>query len=54
MPIITVLLHTRMVLVPSSDWTYTITKRTHFDEPNRNLSKAIWEPDTHSIENDEG
>jgi len=43
-----------MVLSPSSDQTYTITKRTHFDKPNRDLSIARWEPETHGIENAEG
>lgn len=43
-----------MVLSPSSDQTYTITKRTHFDKPNRDLPIAKREPETHGIENDEG
>lgn len=54
MPINAVLLLDRMVLSPSSVKTYTITKRIHIDKPNRDLSIARWEPETHSIENDEG
>lgn len=54
MPINAVLHVDSMVLSPWSDQTYTITERTHFDKPNRDLSIARWEPETHGIENDEG
>jgi len=43
-----------MSLSPSSDQTYTITKRTHFDKPNRGLSIAKSEPEMHGIEDTEG